>query len=137
MRAELAEVVEATKDYMDGLLGFVPEEWCANPSNIPISNGDGNVALFEYERPGVYTGHYFLKARGKEALKVCQDILAEVFSGDVEVIRGLTPLENLGARWMNKKLGFTSYGVVKTISGPCELVILTKKEYENGCALRR
>jgi hypothetical protein len=58
-------------------------------------------------------------------------MLKEIFTGpyDVEVIEGLSPLGKLGARWLNRKLGFKSHGVVDTVSGPCEIVIMTKNEW--------
>lgn len=112
--------------------GLSPDEWPLNPSNIVLTDGDDNLGLFEYCYPGVYTGHYFFNnARGKRAIEVAKKHLTEAFSKcGVYVVIGLTPLEKLGARWLNKKLGFTSHGVVPTEVGPCELVILTKKEWE-------
>jgi hypothetical protein len=79
-------------------------------------------------------GHYFLKARGREALKLCKEFLHEIFTGpyNVEIIQGITPHYKLGALWMNKQLGFQSSGTVDTIVGPCELVVLSKLDYTKG-----
>ena len=110
--------------------GFDPEEWLADHRNIALEiNGD--FALFEYADKGVYTGHYFFKSRGKRAVERGRDLLHEAFMGGhgIKAIRGLSPLEKLGARWLNRQLGFKSYGVIQTSVGPCELVILTKQEY--------
>lgn len=106
-------------------------KWLSDPRNIALTNDNGDLVLFEYEKPGVVTGHYYLQSRGKEAIKGCRIFLDEAFFScyNIEVIRGLTPLTNLGARWMCRKLGFTNYGVIKTNTCPFELFILTKKEY--------
>ena len=119
--------------FPDGILGFDPEQWIKDDKNICLTDGNKNFTLFEYNSKGVVTGHYFFVYRGKAALSLCKEMLREIFSekyNDIKVIKGLTPLEKLGARWMNKQLGFKSYGVVFTLVGPCELVMLTKEEWK-------
>lgn len=129
---DLELVKSATDPYRDETVGFNPQKWLESPQNVALTNNNGDIALFERELPGIVTGHYFFHSRGKEALKAAKQMLEEAFTGDydIKVIRGLTPLDKLGALWMNKKLGFKSYGKVETLAGPCELVILTKKEWE-------
>ena len=124
-------VEHAMKSYVDKIVGFHPHVWLTDESNVALTDGR-NYSLFERELPHVVTGHYFFLDRGKEAISIAKEMLREAFNGDynIDIIRGLTPLENLGARWMSKHIGFTSYGVVQTMLGPCELVILTKKEWE-------
>lgn len=112
--------------------GFDSETWLEDEDNIALIDEDGNLSLFEYNLPGVYTGHWFYPfARGKEAIKLAHEMLDEIFSAkyDVQIIRGLTPLQKLGARWLAKKVGFESHGVTHTQTGPCELFILTKEQY--------
>lgn len=127
----LAALLDTMNPYLP-IVGLDPEEWLRNELNIALTDGKGNYGLFERAGLGLVSGHYFMKVRGRDALRISKSILKEVFTGpyDVKVIRGFTPLENLGARWMNKKLGFTGYGVLDTAVGPMELVILTKKEWE-------
>jgi hypothetical protein len=112
--------------------GFFPAEWLENPLNIALTDGEGNYALFEREGLGLVSGHYFMRARGKQALQLAKEMLHEIFTGpyDVQVIRGLTPTHHKGALWMNKRLGFKSYGTIETTVEPYELVILTKSEWE-------
>lgn len=130
---DLAVVKRATDPYRNEMLGFFPEDWLGIKENIALSDEEGNVCLFEYGAKGLYTGHYFLIVRGKQAVKAAKEMLKAAFSLDeIEVIRGLSPLEKLGARWMNRQLGFKSYGVIQTESGPCELVILTKNEWKGS-----
>lgn len=84
--------------------------------------------MFEKSSDGIYTGHYFFVVRGKAALKLAKGMLNFFFENTNEkVLRGLTPLTNLAARWMSRQLGFKGHGVVHTASGPCELFIITKE----------
>lgn len=125
---DIAKVTRAVSQYAESITGFYPEYWLADEDNIALIDGE-DVALFEYVRDGVYFGHYFFKSRGKDAVTTAQRFLKEAFA-KMEVIQGLTPLTHLGARWLNKRLGFKSYGVIKTPTGPCELLIMTKDEWE-------
>ena len=124
-------VSAATAQYADEIDGFDPEEWLASDDNVALANGN-NVALFEREMPGVVTGHYFFFCRGREAIELSKQMLNEIFTGpyNVQVIRGLTPLDNKGALWISRKLGFKPYGDIKTHVGLCRLFILTKQEWE-------
>lgn len=112
-------------------LDFDPVDWISNHANFAFINEAGDMALFEHELPHVVTGHYYFRSRGKTALKAAREFLDEIFDSryNIQVIRGLTPLTHLGARWMNRQLGLKSYGVVQTTIGPHEIFILTKKEY--------
>lgn len=107
-----------------------PVEWISNKANVLLINNKGDVAIFEHETPGVVTGHYYFTSRGRAAINVGKQFIQEVFDEGVQLIRGLTPLTNLGARWMSRRLGFTSHGVVQTLSGPHELFIMHKSDYK-------
>lgn len=124
-------VYTAVKDITKGEPTFDCVGWIAHPLNIALTNTDGDIALFEVERPGYMSGHYHFNSRGRSAITAGKSFLDEVFNPcyNVEVIRGLTPLENLGARWMSRQLGFTSYGAVKTDLGPHEIFILHRKDH--------
>lgn len=128
------ELAQAMEPYYNELVGFNPIEWLKDERNIALTDGLGSFSLFEYNLPGVYTGHWFFQVRGKEAIRLAEQMLSEIFSDayDVKVIRGLTPLQNLGARWLAKRMGFTGNGVTQTENGPCELFILTKDQYRSG-----
>lgn len=128
------DLADVTEPYRNELLGFEPENWLANSNNIALTDGLKNFSLFEFELDGIYTGHYFFgNARGREALAIAKEMVREAFSNHpIKVIRGLTPLEKLGARWLSRQTGFTSHGVVQTTTGPCELFILSKDEWENN-----
>ncbi len=127
----LVRVLNAMGPYLP-ITGFEPSTWLKNRENIALIDGE-SVAFFEKELEGVYTGHYFFSVRGREALNLATAMLKEAFTKyDIGIIRGMTPLDKLGARWMSRKLGFKGYGVVHTAVGPCELFILSKKEYMDG-----
>lgn len=105
-------------------------EWVADPDNIFLVNECGDLSLFEHhENAKVVTGHYYFKSRGKRAVQSAKDFLTEVFYLGVQAIVGKTPIRNLGARWMSRHLGFTSYGVVQTFKEPCELFIMHHTEF--------
>lgn len=114
------------------IYGLSLKEWLNDDSNVCLVNDKDDLALFEQESDSLYVGHYFFKSRGKDAVTHAQQFLNFfVETYQPKVIKGLTPLENLGARWLSRKLGFKGYGVVQTPVGPCELFILTKKDWEN------
>lgn len=108
-----------------------PVEWIANTKNICLQNANGDLALFEYGMPKVMTGHYFFQSRGKKALEAGHAFLDEIFNPcyNIEVITGLTPLTNLGARWFSRRLGFKSQGAVTVRGKSYEMFIMTKKEF--------
>lgn len=123
-------ILQAIKPYLRELHGFVIEDFVDDDENFAFTNDNYDVSLFQMQRRGVYCGHYFFHSRGRAAVKAAKEMLREAFeTGNIEVIEGITPLQKLGARWMNKQLGFKSYGVSQTKAGPCELVILTKDEW--------
>jgi hypothetical protein len=105
------------------------EEWSNDPLNIYYMDNE-DIALFNFEKTGLYSGHYFFSSRGKQAREKAKKIIKDFFlrSGATS-IRGLTPVENKAARWMNRQLGFQSFGLVETEDKEwCELFILTRKD---------
>lgn len=111
------------------MMGFEPDEWLRTTENICLSDGKGNVSLFEKGSDGIYTGHYFFVIRGKAARTLASEMLDVFFAEtDARILRGLTPLTKLGARWMSRQLGFEGHGVVQTGNGPCELFIKTRND---------
>lgn len=132
VRTYSADVVNrATAQYSDEIVGFDVDNWLNVQGNIALCTENGDVALFEEESSGVVTGHYFFFVRGRDAINLSRVVLNEIFTGPygIKVIRGLTPLDNKGALWMSRHVGFKSYGTIKTPVGPCMLFILTKDEY--------
>lgn len=130
---DIETVINATNQYRENITGFYPVEWLLNDDNLAFANEFGDVALFEWMYPGVYTGHYFFLCRGKQALNTSRETLDLVFRDyPVKVIRGITPIAHLGARWMSRQLGFKSHGLVETPKGPEEMFILTKDDWEGN-----
>lgn len=103
-------------------------EWLDERHNIAFSDGHENIALFTYERAGVYSGHYFYKtARGEEAFMLSKEALYRIFNyHDAMLLFGLVPIKHSGSKRLTQRLGFTSQGEVEDM----ELFTLTKKEYE-------
>lgn len=123
-------IKSATHDYRNDMAGFDPETWL-DGENIALGNDNGDLCLLEKSADKIYTGHYFFKVRGKEAIALAKDLLKYIFTEtDAEVIRGLTPLRKVGARYVSRQIGMKSYGIIKTIVDPCEIFIITRKEWE-------
>jgi hypothetical protein len=112
-----------------------PIEWLSDPVNIVLENEHGDLALFEYGFPTrkLYSGHYFFKSRGRQALNAARDFLDEIFNScyNISIVLGLTPVEHKAARWMSRQVGFKSHGVEELHNKEYELFILTKKEFNN------
>lgn len=108
------------------------KNWLADDKNVALKT-EGGYGLFEYGYPGVYTGHYFLRVRGKKAYECSVEALKYFFDNyPVTVIRGFTPHYHKGALWMNRQLGCKTQGSVDTIAGPCDIVTLTKEDFQEG-----
>lgn len=129
MRCFEPDKLEAMRPLVPTAVGFEPRELLKD--GVFLLLGDDG-ALFEYDAPGTYTGHFlFREARGKTAVNISNVFLTEMFDTyGAEVIRGLTPVSNRAALWMARRLGFTSYGIVETCAGDMELFILSKKDFK-------
>lgn len=124
-------VCTAITQYSEHIQGFYPDEWLKTERNIALTNDREDIALFEYAKPGVVMGHYFFFSRGRQAVNAAVDFINELFNDySVEVIIGLTPLTNKAAKWMNRRLGFKFLGIVKTEIEPCEIVMMSKKDWQ-------
>jgi len=104
------------------------QEWVDQPTNIVLVNDCGDLALFE--KRGTWQGHYFFKSRGRLAITAGLNFLDEIFNPcyNISVLTGLTPLTNLKARWLSRKLGFQSQGVITIDDQPFELFMMTNKD---------
>lgn len=103
-------------------------KWVQEPDNIVLVNDNGDLALFE--KRGTWQGHYYFKSRGRQAITAGLNFLDEVFNPcyNISVLTGLTPLTNLGARWLSRKLGFQSQGVINIDNQSFELFMMTNKD---------
>jgi hypothetical protein len=129
---DIEKVAEAIKLIRDDI-PVDAGEWLANPTNIALVNDRGDVALFEIGLKNIYSGHYAFKSRGKQAIEAAREFLDEIFNTcyNIDVIMGLTPITNLPARWLTRRVGFKSYGVVEGPKRHYEMFIMTKREF-NG-----
>lgn len=108
---------------------FDYEGWLANRYNIMYVEGD-DVGLLTFEYPGVYNAHWFFKSRGKDALDTAFDMLDDLFNtSDAKAIRGITPIDLKGARYLAKRLGFISMGIEEYPDGKYEVMVLTKNDF--------
>lgn len=112
-----------------------PIEWLSDPSNIVFENEVGDLAIFEYGLPTrkVYSGHYFFKSRGRQAIESGKQFIDELFNScyNIGILMGMVPVERRDVKWMTRQLGFKSYGLELARGKQYELFILTKKEFNN------
>lgn len=111
-------------------------EWIEDMHNIALSDGNGNINLFTFERPSIYSGHYFyLNRRGQDAFDMAKESLNRIFTFyKAKLVVGLVPVEQRGARLLSEALGFTTHGVVDGYDQKMELFIQTKKDYDTWVA---
>lgn len=104
------------------------EEWLSDRNNIMLREGD-STGIFAYEYPGLYTGHYFFRVKGRAAIDLANRMLTEAFDNyGAKAIRGMTKTDNRPALWITRQLGFKSYGQIMTEDGEHELFILHKED---------
>lgn len=87
--------------------------------NICLAD-EGGGAIFVWSGPGVYHGHSFFLARGREAIDLGQRMLGYM-SDEANLIWGLTPRRLRHVRWFNRQIGMKSLGLMDTPDGQCEL----------------
>lgn len=125
----------------EGHRDFIPEDfdfegWLAGP-NVMYSSGD-SIGLATLEYPGVYNVHWFFTVRGRDALDLAFEMLDDLFNTvGAEIVRGITKVELRGARYLAKKVGFTSLGVLEFHDGPNELMFLSKEAFNDALKLRQ
>jgi len=130
----LDKIEKAVSQYSEEIVGFNPLKWVSNLNNVALINNNDDVALFErqYLNPKSVCGHYFFFSRGKKALIAAKEFLKEIFKDeyDIEIILGLTPTDHKGALWMNKQLGFKNQDIIEGVTGPVQLVMMTKQQWK-------
>ena len=109
---------------------FDYEGWIANHYNIMYTLGE-DVGLLTFDFPGVYTGHWFFKSRGRQALDVATAMLEDAFElRGAKAVRGITPIHLKGALWLAKRIGFSTVGTETWPDGEeCEVMVLTKDAF--------
>ncbi len=86
-------------------------EWLAEPSNFALVKGN-DLGLFEAkdEWPGPLHAHVFFESRGKNAIRIAKQMLAQAFDYGATEILGETPLAYTNALMFARLLGFRVYG---------------------------
>jgi hypothetical protein len=105
------------------------QAWLNNLNNVMLVEDDSvGLACFEY--PGVYTGHYLFQVGGRDALKLARKMMHWMINNEgAKAFTGITPAGKKAARWFNRNLGFTSYGIIDTVRGPHEMFCITADEF--------
>ncbi|MFC0304392.1 hypothetical protein ACFSTI_29280 [Rhizorhabdus histidinilytica] len=102
------------------------DELAALPNDYALlCNGEDAGAIFEWSGPGIWQMHYLSlpSCRGRRCIAEFRRMIDWMFEQEgARTIWGQTPIANKAARWLNRQLGGTSYGIREHhISGPCEL----------------
>lgn len=114
-----------------------PEEhfriWFSRPKNLMFADGE-NVGLATFEYPGMYSLHWFFKVRGRKAINLGKEMIANLFENyGAEVVRGFVRTENKASRWAARQLGLKSMGIIKFSDGEDnEMFCATKAEFLNN-----
>lgn len=134
MRIYDPEIIKTALLFLNSDTKDEHDAWVNDPSNIVLMDDIGNMALFEIGFKDIYTGHYYFKSRGREAINAAKGFLDEIFNTcyNIDVILGLTPEDNKAARWFSRQVGFKSHGLVEGPKRHYEMFIITKKEFNNG-----
>lgn len=125
---------QATEPYPDILPRTFPfEAWVTNSRNVMYEE-DGSVGLATFEYHGVYNVHWFFNVGGKPALNLAREMLDALFNDiGAEVVRGITRVDLRPARFMCRKLGLKSAGIITYPDGKdYEMFLLTKNEFNEG-----
>lgn len=125
-------IQDAFKQFMKTEDRVDPIEWLANPDNIVLQNDRGDLGIFERGVAGYYSAHYWFKSRGRAAITAGTEFLDEIFNScyNITVMTGFIPLTHLGARWLTRRLGLKSYGVIHGLGPlPDEMFIITRDEF--------
>lgn len=101
--------------------GLKGADWLAVEGNIPITFGNGDVVLFDYEIPGIYSIHVLFKGRGRTAIDHAREAIRRMFEEHgATLIMGLVPdfarnvkllarwagMRSAGYRWAGAGEGF-------------------------------
>lgn len=104
-----------------------------HPGTMQFGDEHGLV-LFTYLGDGVYEGHYLITntMTAQAALRLCRRALWTLFTTfGAHAINGATPRGFLGARAMNRALGFQPVGSCTDTQGrPCIKYRLERKQWE-------
>ena len=99
-----------------GLRGI---DWVRDSRNVALFLGD-DLALFDYEYPGVYEGHFFFQSRGKEAVLTAKIMTRKMFEEyGAHMLVGYTPLHLRKACVIASAAGWHYGGIKLTPYGAC------------------
>jgi hypothetical protein len=96
-------------------------EFLANPLNVCLTCGDSGT-LFAWRGPGIYEAHVFYSVRGREALKIAEQVLRHMREHhQAWLFWALVPAANRATRMFARLVGWHSLGLRETADGTNEL----------------
>lgn len=101
--------------------------WLSNAGNIPITFGNGDIALFDDEGRGTYEVHILFKSKGRKAVDNLKEAFRRMFTDhNAELIIGLVPDFRRDVKMVARWAGGKSGGKRQTSEGLCEIFVLSK-----------
>lgn len=108
-----------------GLRGI---DWVSDPRNIAVMEGD-DLALFDYEAPGIYQGHFLFQSRGKEAVEATRILTRRMFEHGARMLVGYVPVCNRKAGVIARMAGWHYAGIKATEDGPMFVYLIAPETH--------
>ena len=109
---------------------FSPAHWLRNPNNEAVTDGE-NFMLFSQTEPGIWEGHWLLRARGKGSFVIAADLLRYHFvRSGAELIYGWVPAHKRASKWFTRQMGFKSGGEKNRGQGLEEFFSISRRSFE-------
>jgi hypothetical protein len=123
------KVLDEALDPYDYHMEPTNEVWLNHPGNLAYTLGD-NLGMATFDYPGLYTVHWFFKAKGLKAVKTSLALLEPIFNEHgAQAVRGVTPLDNKPSRRLAKYVGFETISIEEYPDGPYEIMLLSKDRF--------
>lgn len=105
--------------------GLQGVDWVNDPRNIPIVEED-DIALFDFEQPGVYQVHFLYESRGRKAIDFTKEAFRRMFEDHgAKMIFGLVPDFRRDVKLVARWAGGKCVGKRATDEGMCEVYVLS------------
>ena len=92
---------------------------------------DNNVGLAVCDYNGLYTVHWYFEKRGREAINLAKQMIANLFVNyGAKAVRGLIKEHMKASRWACRQVGLKSLGFITFADGDVnEIFAATKDEF--------
>lgn len=127
------EIVAAAIDRAPLNRGLRGADWLASKGNVPVSFGNGDIALFDDEGDGNYEVHVLFVSRGREAIEHVRKAFQIMFAEyGAKLIFGMVPAFRRDVKLLARWTGCKFVGQRQTSQGPCELYVLSNSMWKGA-----